>query len=306
MNYEGLINKFTDWAQAQTDIRAVIVMGSQARIDHSADKWADLDIIIYATSPERYLRQTSWMGNIGKVWVKTRNHTAGGLPEWLTTFEDGLDVDFVFDSYRQMNWRIRALLLVRRIPLLIRLMPKGIADRIKYEIPVSTKWFDRGVRVLVDKNGLADRMSRAFSPPPSPEPPTEVEFLDLISRFWSAARRKAKKICRGELYVAQSWSLNHLMLPMIEWHARAFHGWDYDTWHAGRFLEEWADSRLLEALGKTFARYDRDDMSRSLLETMGLFRWLTAETSNRLGYKYPTAVNERLAEMVENLFQENS
>ncbi len=81
MNYERLINKFTDWAQAQTDIRTVIVMGSQARIDHSADKWADLDIIIYASSPERYLRQTSWMGNIGKVWVKTRNHAAGGLPE---------------------------------------------------------------------------------------------------------------------------------------------------------------------------------------------------------------------------------
>jgi aminoglycoside 6-adenylyltransferase len=306
LSYEHLIGKFIDWAQAQSDIRAAIVVGSQARIDHPADEWADLDIIIYTTSPERYLGQTDWMANIGEVWVRTHSRTASGEPEWLTTFEGGLDVDFVFSSYRQMNWRTYALMLAWRFPQLVRLMPRGIADKIEHEVPLGARLFDRGVRVLLDKNGLVARMRRALGQPPYPEPPTEAEFLELVQRFWALAGRKAKKICRGELYIAQSWSLNHLMLPMIEWHARAIHGWEYDTWHGGRFLEEWADPRILEALCSTFAHYDRNDMSHSLLATMDLFRWLATETADRLGYQYPAVIDERITELVESFFQGNS
>jgi aminoglycoside 6-adenylyltransferase len=93
---------------------------------------------------------------------------------------------------------------------------------------------------------------------------------------------------------------------MIEWHARAIHGDDYDTWHGGRFLEEWADPRLVEALGRAFARYDRDDMSCSLLATMGLFRWLATETADYFGHHYPTVMDERMTALVETLFGEGS
>ena len=97
MSYEHLVTKFIDWAQTQPDIRAAIVVGSRARVDHPADEWADLDIITYTTNPERYLRQTDWMTNIGKVWASMRSRTAGGDPEWITTFENGYDIDFVFN-----------------------------------------------------------------------------------------------------------------------------------------------------------------------------------------------------------------
>jgi aminoglycoside 6-adenylyltransferase len=304
LSYEHLTAKFIEWAQAQPDIRAAIVVGSQARTDHPADEWADLDIIIYTTNPERYLRQTDWIASIGNVWVRMHSLTANGEPEWLTTFEGGLDIDFVFNSYQQMKWGTRALLLVRRFPWLIRFMPRGIADKIAHEVPLGAKLFDRGVRVLLDKDGLVARMRRGLGQPPSPEPPTETEFLELVSRFWSLAGRKAKKIGRGELYVAQSWSLNHLMLPLIEWHAGTIHGWEHDTWHGGRFLEEWSDPRILKAFGKTFARYNRDDMSRSLLATMDLFRWLATETAHRLGYQYPKDIDERITEMVKSVFSD--
>ena len=299
LNYEPLIDKFLKWAQAQPDIRAAMVVGSQAWKDHPADEWADLDIILYVTHPERYLRQTEWMANMGEVWAKTRNYTAGGEPEWLTTFENGLDVDFVFNSSPQMHRKTFALLLVQKYPLLMRLLPRGTASQIEHQVSLGALLFNRGVRVLLDKKGLIARMRRLLGQPPSPRQPTEADFLNLTHRFWALAERKAKKICRGELYVAQSWSLNNLMLPMIEWHARSAHGWETDTWHGGRFLEEWADRRVLEAIGKTFARHDREEMSRSLLATMDLFRWLATETANRLGYPYPTAIDECITELVE-------
>jgi aminoglycoside 6-adenylyltransferase len=297
--YDDLTEKFVNWAQTQSDIRAAIVVGSQARQDHPADEWADLDIIIYTTTPERYFERTDWMADIGDVWVKMRNFTANGEPEWLTTFEGGLDVDFVFNSHQPMNRGTRALLLLHKFPWLIRFFPRGMADRVEHEVPLGAQLFDRGVRVLLDRDGLIARMRRALGQPPSPKPPTETEFQELVSRFWCIVGRKAKKIGRGELYVAQSWSLNLLMLPMIEWHARATQGWNYDVWHGGRFLEEWAHPRVLEGFGETFARYDRDEMCRSLLATMDLFRWLATETAGHLGYPYPTAVDEHITELVE-------
>jgi aminoglycoside 6-adenylyltransferase len=89
---------------------------------------------------------------------------------------------------------------------------------------------------------------------------------------------------------------------MMEWHARAMKGQDYDTWMRGRFLEEWADPRALEELPETFAHYDKDDVWHALFATMDLFRWLSVETAERLGYSYPIFGVERATELAKGLF----
>jgi len=197
--YEHIIERFVAWARIQPDIRAAIVVGSRARAeDHPADEWADLDIMVFTTAPRRYLQQTDWMASIGNVWVSTRNYTVGGDPEWLTTFEDGLDVDFVFSSYRNMSVRVNALLLRRRLPWLMRLLPKSVAGQMEHGASLAAQVLGRGVRVLLDKDNLGERTRRALGQPPSPRPPTETEFAQTVHRFWALAERKARKICRGK------------------------------------------------------------------------------------------------------------
>ena len=87
---------------------------------------------------------------------------------------------------------------------------------------------------------------------------------------------------------------------MIEWHARATHGWEYDTWFKGRYLEEWADPRALEALRDAFSQYDYDYIRRALFATMNLFRWLAMETAEKLGYPYPTEADNRVTEWLRS------
>jgi len=53
--YERLIARFVAWAQEQDDVRAAVVIGSRARTDHPADEWADLDVLIATTDPQRLL-----------------------------------------------------------------------------------------------------------------------------------------------------------------------------------------------------------------------------------------------------------
>jgi aminoglycoside 6-adenylyltransferase len=140
----------------------------------------------------------------------------------------------------------------------------------------------------------------------SEPPPTEDEFLAAVHYVLLYAGQAAKMLKRGELWsakVACDCRLKEQLLSMLEWHARATHGPDCDTWYGGRFLEDWADSRAVAALPHTFAAYSADDLRRALFVTLDLFRWLAVETAERLGYAYPAMADQRVTEWLRSLFE---
>jgi aminoglycoside 6-adenylyltransferase len=143
--------------------------------------------------------------------------------------------------------------------------------------------------------------------PPAPQPPTQNQFLNLVNDFWYHAVWVAKKLRRGELWTAKQCCDSYMkraLLTMIEWHASAASGWSADTWHNGRFLEQWADPRAVDGLRDAFAHYDAADVRRALLASMDLFRWLATETAGRLGYPYPTSADEHVTALVRSYLSE--
>lgn len=64
-------------------------------------------------------------------------------------------------------------------------------------------------------------------------------FIVLLSYVFTAITFLysffAKQIVRGELWTskARENDLRVLLLRMMEWHAKALHGNDYDVWHGG-------------------------------------------------------------------------
>jgi len=161
--------------------------------------------------------------------------------------------------------------------------------------------------VLFDKDGIVEHLLQVTQAPPS-HPPAEDEFLNLIHDFWYHAVWTAKKLRRGELWTAQGCSDSYLrwrLLSMIEWHARATNGGEYDTWHGGRFLEQWADDRVVKSLHEAFAHYDERDLWRGLFAMMDLFRWVAVETAAQLEYLYPTSADAHATELVQSMFSED-
>ncbi len=162
----------------------------------------------------------------------------------------------------------------------------------------------RGIRILFDKD-------RAFTESVRHLPttvceahlPSEHDFLELVNDFWDHDVWAAKKLGRGELWTAKMCCdsyMKRLLLRIIEWHARATKGIQYDTWHSGRFLEEWADPRALEGLRQSFAHYNAADVRRALLATMDLFRWMAEESAEKIEYDYPRLSDERATELVKS------
>lgn len=281
MAYNELIRRFISWACSREDIRTVFIVGSRARVDHPADEWSDLDLVIVTRDPEYILSSSEWLKEIGESWISFIEGTAVGEGnERRVLFEHGLDVDFAVIP----DQRFRKLA----------------------SSPEVGDIFQRGIHVLLDKDNLTvDSPSSSGKAPdiPSSFPPSERDFVNLINDFWYHAVWTAKKLLRGELWTAV-FCLNCYMhskvLRVLECHARAVNGAGYDTWHRGRFLEEWADRRALEGLRSSFAYYDEDDAWRALISIMDLFRWLAVETAGRLGFHYPVFEDERATEWVRS------
>jgi aminoglycoside 6-adenylyltransferase len=288
--YEYLIGRFIKWASSEQDIRAALVIGSRARVDHPADEWADLDIAILTKDPERLLTRTDWITNLGTPILTFLESTSDGEDkERRVLFEGGLDVDFPVIPYD----RLQMLLKSTQVPPQIVL---GLKNSL-----------GRGMRVLLDKEGQIDQLIELLaSVEPLPfSPPTQQIFLEAVNDFWYHTVWTAKHLRRGELWWAMSGcdgALKRLLLQMLEWHAHTTMGANYDTWFKGRFLEQWADARALEQLGKAFAHYDEDDVWRALFVTMDIFRWLSNETAERLGYSYPSTGEGFATEFVKKLF----
>lgn len=268
--YESFEKDFTLWAKKTDDIRAAFVVGSRSRVDHPADEWSDLDIILYARNSNYYLNNTDWLKDLGNIWVTFAYQTSGGEPERLTLFEGGYQVDIVFLPCQDLYSLVK---------------DRSTPDN-----------FYRGVRVLVDKDNVSSFIVPVSFAPASSMPVDEGAFNQVVNMFFFAAVYIAKQIVRGELWTAKTREneLRQLLLQMLEWHAKALHSDDYDVWHSGRFLHEWANEDILRELKSIFSGYGKKDSLRGLLASISLFRRIAVETADKFGLKYPVDTDKHI------------
>jgi aminoglycoside 6-adenylyltransferase len=268
-----------DWARTTEDVRAVVLVGSYARRETPADRWSDLDLVLFVDDPGRYAGDAEWVAEFGAPVLTFLEPTSvGDRVERRVLFEDGVDVD---------------------LPLL-----EAAAVRALAAAPGVGDVLARGYRVLHDELGLREVLAEAAVAEPEPLPDSAA-LAQLASDFWHHALWAAKKLRRGEVFVALDCLDGYLMARLVTvmgWHARALDP-TVDTWHRGRFLERWADPGALAALERAFARYDVRDVARGLWETIDLFQGLEEETARRLGLETPldhADLRRRIGEVVRD------
>jgi aminoglycoside 6-adenylyltransferase len=271
-----LLESITAWAQNQAGIRLVAQVGSGARQDHPADEWSDLDLVLVADDPQDWLASTRWLAEFGEVWFSFLERDPAGTPiERRVLFASGQDVDFII--------------------LPVASARQGFAGTFIPEIAA------RGLRVLLDKADLLAGLPVGAAPGPA-QPPSLEEFSEVVNDFWFHAVWTAKKLRRGELWVAKTCCddyLKRLLLRMLAWQAQAGPGGGVDTWFNGRFLEQWAAPAALAKLRIAFAHYEPEDVWRALQASMELFDQLARETAAAWGHAYPAAQAEKVMAWVK-------
>ncbi|RPI93431.1 MAG: hypothetical protein EHM39_12880, partial [Chloroflexi bacterium] len=231
----------------------------------------------------------AWLDEIAPHWLTFVVGTVDGPRERRVMFEGALDVDFIPLPVEALS---TAAALTADVRDIIR----------------------RGFRVILDKDG---HLSRLVDDLPSVDPslateqsPDETTFLNTVHDFWYHTIWSAKKLRRGELWTANGCINRYLkwqcLLPMIGWHAHAGHGGEVDTWMRGRFLERWADPRIVAVLPDTFGRGHAEDLWRALFETMSLFRWVAVETAKAFSFSYPAESEACVIAWVKSCFEERT
>jgi aminoglycoside 6-adenylyltransferase len=263
---EELVERVAAWGRERADIRALAIVGSRARAELPADEWSDLDIVIVATDPQTLLDRPDWPNAIAPVWLTFLEPTAvGGEVERRVMFEGARDVDFVV------------------------LPASSVAEMAA--IPEVAAVIRRGARILLDKDGVLDgALSSAGAAARAERPmPSEREFREALDDFLYHAIWAAKKLRRGETWVAAECTncrLATLLVQMIGWHATVGSP-GTDTWHRGRFLERWASPAVLRELRETFCRYHPTDVARAIEASVALFERLGRETAAAMSVAHP-------------------
>ena len=248
-----------DWAAERDDVAAVVLVGSRARGDVPADRWSDLDLILLVDDPAEYTGDSGWIEEFGEPVLTFMEATVDGHWERRVLYDTGEDVDFV-------------------------LFPSAVADKLESSQGAAAL-LARGYRVLVDRIGIEPLLARSAARAAERGTPTPGELRELASDFWYHALWTAKKLRRGEVYTAIDCLDGYMkarLVSLLALHTRSLDP-DVDTWHAGRFVERWADPGALVALEWAYARYSVRDVARALWETIDLFQGVEEETVRRLG-----------------------
>jgi len=278
--YGPMAERIRKWAADDPNVRAVMIIGSQARTNVPADEWSDLDVVIFHADPARLIASTEWFEPFGSVVLSMVEPTAIlGSRERRVLYSDGRDVDFaIFPS--------------DAIPF-IGGSPEGMGV------------LGRGFVVLVDKDQKLAKLSSLAATPmtATSQLPTENQFRACVADFWYHFLWFAKKLRRGEAWMAKlgcDGYLKQLLAQVIEWNTIARHDKNADVWHDGRFLDRWADPAIRARLPATFSRYDPSDLARALGETGRLFSELAHQVAESSQWSYPADVEKAVQKLTEN------
>jgi len=162
--------------------------------------------------------------------------------------------------------------------------------------------YKRGYRVLVDRTGLAGRLPSPSYSPPLGRLPTEAEFLAAVEEFWFEAWHIPKYISRGELWVVKfrDWTMKELLLRMLVWNAAANQP-GVAIGEIGSGMKQWTGGEAWKRLHECFGRFDANDSRRALLATISLFRDIASETAVRLGYTYPSSLDDSISAYISRV-----
>ena len=167
---DPFLDRVVAWAERQPDVRALVLTGSRARPGGPVDDASDYDLEVFTSDRAKY-ETDEWMDELGAVWVylpTTRSDDSRYLTR-LVVFAGATKVDFSFAP------------------------PDVLADMAA--AGTLSPLYERGYRMLLDREGLAARLPEpSLRPPPATCPARPSSAPPSRS---SGSRRPTSPSCFG-------------------------------------------------------------------------------------------------------------
>jgi hypothetical protein len=253
----------------------------------AADDLSDLDLVVITTRPRRF-SNPSWLDSMdpAPLFTWTYRPPIGSGCVHQAIYEGPLVVDVAPLSKIQAVLTSLSAEAVSRLPILRRASPR-VSSQLDTWLSVGS----RGTRVLLDKDGVANRMlRRARHPQAALTTPTESEFLNTVYSLFGLCLWESKQLVRGELWMALGTvdqQVKACLLTLLEWHSIVTNRDTADLSYGGRKINAWADPRWMAFIHGTWPSYDSATAWDALTSTLDLASEAASETAQTLGYRYP-------------------
>lgn len=270
---EPVAAKVAEWAARERGVGAALLIGSRASPQGARDDYSDHDVVLFLETGARLHQRDDWLEAFGRpliVFHETAEHRGEPVPTRLVQYRGGHRIDFTLS----------------RMELLRRIVEQD-------SLP---DWLAAGYRVLLDRDGLADRL-----PPPSamayvPRPPSEGEYRAVVQEFWWETLYVAKYVGRNELLPAR-YSLETVLryrclVPMLEWYVQVERQWEQNVGVRGSGLRWLLEPSERELLDRSYAGDTLRSHGDALDAMIELFGHAARVVARDLGLHYPAIMEQ--------------
>lgn len=267
------LKSISKWVEDQTAIRAVILIGSQARRGQT-DRLSDLDLEIFVTQQDIFSEDSTWHEAFGAVWLKLDQNQPEGFSRKVI-YEEGAMVEFSF-------------------------YPLTALSRMKATLPEP---YHRGYKILIDKDKAARELPKPSGHVPPKPHPTPDDVQSLINYFWYHAYHVAKYLWRQDLWRSKhyDWQLKQDLLRMMGWHASLCQKVEEVTTYEGKNLQTWVAPETYTALMTIFGRFYPADSWRAMEDTIRLFTQMAQDVASTLDMPYPKKTEKEISHFIHDL-----
>jgi aminoglycoside 6-adenylyltransferase len=271
-----------EFADADDNIRAVLLEGSRANPDGLVDQWSDYDVAFITHSNGPYLVDgwfEEFARQFGRVTVARQPddpalfdnpHNPDQHYAYLTQFADGLRLDLTFETV----------------------------------VFLATVELDSATKVLRDKDGIIGSHEPS-SDDYLVQAPTAREFAACCNEFWWTVPYAAKAVARGQA-LAASELLGRTVRPefakMLSWLAVARHG---SPVALGKHLDRIADYVPADQYATLLASYGGaalGEVTASLLGLVRAFDPLAATVAKAFGLTHDAGPGDRVNKLLASYF----
>ncbi len=269
-----IFDELLSWAEADDQIRGLVLSSSRVDGEAETDLLSDYDLIVYVKDLEPYKRDDDWLEAFGSVMTRS--------PPVPTLFDDGVVGRMViYDDGIRIDW--------------------GVADAETIE---KHNGECEPYRVLIDKDHLVKNPIRPYHSAYHVQKPSKGEYDELVAEFWWDIIYVAKALWRDELFWAKHMNRkvhSPFLEKVIEWHIGIQHNWSVTTNKHGRWFKRYLNTDTWTELESTYSGADQQEIWDALFNATHLFRRLAVAVADGLNYDYPHETDRRVTAYMQKI-----
>ncbi len=276
MQHNLTLETLKEFANADKNIKIMVLNGSRANPNVKKDFMSDFDIRFYVTRLSEaldYKESLDWIQSFGEVVMLQQNNFSDGAFIFLIQYKNGVRLDLSFQDVRM----VRAELAL-----------------------------DSLSQILIDKESFI------YTPPIPNEStyyiykPTVEKWNNSLNELWWLQGCIGKELWRSELPLAKKLYDFHLMLELrnlLKWHIGVNKNWQVNTGNGDKWFKNYLEPEIYNQFLHFFSSADKSEQWDKLLTVGKFIREIGEPLSKKLGYSYPLDDDIQMTEYVRKIYK---